>query len=49
MIEEDVELIEKTSSDLIGGVIIKYGDKQIDASIKTKINRLKKTLSKNII
>tara|TARA_B100001287_G_scaffold169919_1_gene142968 strand:- start:28234 stop:28779 length:546 start_codon:yes stop_codon:yes gene_type:complete len=44
-----VELIEKTSSDLIGGVIIKYGDKQIDASIKTKINRLKKTLSKNII
>ena len=43
-----VELIEKTSSDLIGGVIIKYGDKQIDASIKTKINRLKKTLSKNI-
>ena len=44
-----VELIEKTSSDLIGGVIIKYGDKQIDASIKNKINRLKKTLSKNII
>ena len=44
-----VELIEKTSSDLIGGVIIKYGDKQIDASIKTKINRLKKTLSKNTI
>ena len=44
-----VELIEKTSRDLIGGVIIKYGDKQIDASIKTKINRLKKTLSKNII
>ena len=44
-----VELIEKISSDLIGGVIIKYGDKQIDASIKTKINRLKKTLSKNII
>ena len=43
-----VELIEKTSSDLIGGVIIKYGDKQIDASIKNKINRLKKTLSKNI-
>ena len=43
-----VELIEKISSDLIGGVIIKYGDKQIDASIKTKINRLKKTLSKNI-
>ena len=43
-----VELIEKTSSDLIGGVIIKYGDKQIDASIKTKINRLKKTFSKNI-
>ena len=43
-----VELIEKTSSDLIGGLIIKYGDKQIDASIKTKINRLKKTLSKNI-
>ena len=43
-----VELIEKTSSDLIGGVIIKYGDKQMDASIKTKINRLKKTLSKNI-
>ena len=44
-----VELIEKTSSDLIGGVIIKYGDKQIDAIIKNKINRLKKTLSKNII
>ena len=43
-----VELIEKTSSDLIGGIVIKYGDKQIDASIKTKINKLKKTLSKNI-
>lgn len=44
-----VELIEKISSDLIGGIVIKYGDKQIDGSIKTKINRLKKTLSKNTI
>ena len=36
-----VELEEKINPDLIGGYIIKVNDKQIDASVKNRLNNLK--------
>lgn len=36
-----VELMEKTDPDLIGGYVLKIGDKQIDNSLKTKLRELK--------
>ena len=36
-----VELEEKINPDLIGGYIIKVNDKQIDASVKNRLNTLK--------
>ena len=43
----EVELIEKTNKDLIGGFILKIGDKQIDTSVQRKLNDLKKSFSEN--
>ena len=43
----DVVLQEKINKDIIGGFIIRVGDKQIDASIARKINRLKQTFKEN--
>ncbi|MGK7395673.1 MAG: ATP synthase F1 subunit delta [Candidatus Cyclobacteriaceae bacterium M3_2C_046] len=37
---KSVELSEKTSPELIGGYILKIGDKQIDDSINTKLKEL---------
>ncbi|HEY8400783.1 MAG TPA: ATP synthase F1 subunit delta [Cytophagaceae bacterium] len=42
-----VELIEKVDSDIIGGYILKIGDKQIDETIKSKLNRLKNKFTDN--
>ena len=36
-----VELEEKVNPDLIGGYVIKVNDKQIDASVKSRLNALK--------
>lgn len=41
----EVELIEKTNSDLIGGFILKVGDKQIDKSVARQLSNLKKELT----
>src|SRR5690606_12244945 len=37
----EVELIEEVDSDLVGGFILKIGDRQIDASISSKLKALK--------
>jgi F-type H+-transporting ATPase subunit delta len=45
----EVELIEKTNSDLIGGFVLRIGDKQVDASISRKLNELRKTFTINTL
>ena len=45
--KEKIELEEKVNPDLIGGFILNVGDKQIDASIKSKIRTLKVKFSEN--
>lgn len=39
-----VEIENKIDKEILGGVIVKYDDKIFDASLKTKLNRLKETL-----
>ncbi len=36
-----VELVEKIDEKLIGGYVLRVGDRQIDSSIKSKLNNLK--------
>lgn len=43
-----VELTEVINPELIGGFILRVGDKQVDTSISTKINLLKRDFSKNL-
>jgi F-type H+-transporting ATPase subunit delta len=43
-----VELTEKVDEKLIGGAIIRLGDKQMDASVLRQINDLKQTFNKNL-
>ena len=42
-----VELTQKVDKDLIGGFILNVGDKQIDASIKSKLKSLKVKFNEN--
>jgi len=44
---DTIELIEKINSDLIGGMIIKIGDKQVDESIRRKLTNLEMEFDKN--
>jgi F-type H+-transporting ATPase subunit delta len=44
----EVLLIEKIDKSLIGGFVLTVNDKQIDASIKRKLNDLKKDFSVNL-
>jgi F-type H+-transporting ATPase subunit delta len=44
---DKVELTEKVDKDLIGGFIIRVGDKQYDESVARKLNNLKREFSKN--
>jgi F-type H+-transporting ATPase subunit delta len=41
----EVELVEKTNPDLIGGFILTIGDKQIDRSVSRQLSNLKKELT----
>lgn len=41
----EIELIEKTNADLIGGFVLKVGDKQIDRSVSRQLSNLKKELT----
>jgi len=43
----EVELVEKTDKSLIGGFVLRIGDKQVDASIARKLNELRKSFSEN--
>ena len=44
---ENIELIEKVNSELIGGLIIKIGDKQVDESIRRKLTNLEMEFDEN--
>jgi F-type H+-transporting ATPase subunit delta len=44
-----VVLNEKVNADLIGGFVLKVGDKQFDASIGSALNKLKKELAQGIV
>ncbi|MGZ3863574.1 MAG: ATP synthase F1 subunit delta [Bacteroidia bacterium] len=43
----EVELVEKIDKDLIGGFVLRIGDKQVDASVSRKLNDLRKTFTEN--
>ena len=43
-----VELTEKVDEKLIGGAVIRIGDKQLDTSVLRQINDLKQTFNKNL-
>lgn len=45
---KDVELTEKVDESIIGGFILKIGDRQIDDSINSKLNELKLKFSQNL-
>jgi F-type H+-transporting ATPase subunit delta len=44
---KEVELTEKVNKDIIGGFVLKVGDKQIDESVKSKLQRLKNKFKDN--
>ncbi|HOZ53316.1 MAG TPA: F0F1 ATP synthase subunit delta [bacterium] len=39
-----INIVEKENDKLIGGFVVKYNDKIIDASVKNKINKFKNSL-----
>jgi len=41
----EVELVEREEKDLIGGLVLRLGDRQYDASIQKKLNDLRKSFS----
>lgn len=45
--DSDVILEEKIDKDIIGGFIIRVGDKQVDASIARKLSNLKRGFNEN--
>lgn len=45
--KKEVELIQKVDKSIIGGFILNVGDRQIDASIKSKLKSLKTKFSEN--
>lgn len=45
--KKEVEVVEKIDESLIGGFIVRVDDKQVDASIATKITELKLEFSRN--
>jgi F-type H+-transporting ATPase subunit delta len=42
-----IELVEKTDKSLIGGFILRVGDKQVDASVMRQIRDLERNFSEN--
>ena len=45
---KNIELTEIIDENIIGGTIIKMGDKQLDTSISRTIKELKQTFNKNL-
>jgi F-type H+-transporting ATPase subunit delta len=46
-VNSEIELVEKVDKDIIGGFIIRVGDKQDDTSIRTKIMKLNRVFNEN--
>ena len=46
--KSDVELSEIIDQNIIGGMVVKIGDKQLDASVIRDIKELRKTFNKNL-
>ena len=46
--DDNVELTEKVDSTIIGGTIIRMGDKQLDASVSKAISELRQIFNKNL-
>jgi len=46
--DDNVELTEKVDEKIIGGTIIRMGDKQLDASVSKAISELRQTFNKNL-
>jgi F-type H+-transporting ATPase subunit delta len=44
--DETLEFKVNIKKEIIGGIVLKYGDKIIDASLKTRLNQLKNSLLK---
>lgn len=44
-LDSKVELVTKENKNLLGGIVLNYQDKQIDLSLKNKLNRLFKQLA----
>jgi F-type H+-transporting ATPase subunit delta len=44
---DKIELEEKIDAEMIGGFVLKVGDRQIDASLRSKLNSLKIGFSQN--
>lgn len=44
-VKSEVDLLEKKDKDLVGGLVIRIGDKQYDASIQRKLSDLKKVFN----
>jgi F-type H+-transporting ATPase subunit delta len=45
--KKEIELVEKVDADMIGGFVLTVGDRQVDASIKSKLKQLKINFSEN--
>ena len=46
--DDNVELTEKVDEKIIGGAIIRMGDKQLDASVSNAISELRQIFNKNL-
>ena len=46
--DKKVELTEKVDKSIIGGTIIRMGDKQLDASVSREISELRQLFNKNL-
>jgi F-type H+-transporting ATPase subunit delta len=46
-VKSEVELLEQVDKDLIGGFVLRIGDRQYDASVMTQLRRLAKEFSTN--
>jgi F-type H+-transporting ATPase subunit delta len=45
---DNVELTEKVDENIIGGAIIRMGDKQLDASVSKTISELRQSFNSNL-
>ena len=46
--DKKVELTEIVDENIIGGAIIRIGDKQLDASVSSEISNLRQMFNKNL-